>query len=279
MITRKSLLVVAAALLFVVGLSACAPGSPMSAPDVEINMDDAIAGQSAVLNGLNSGNMSLTDGQASSLITELMKANGLNKLEITDITADEDGGIHISLGTPIAGVDSVMLSGTATSSDGVVSLDLSGAQAGNMGVAPSMLDLIESQINAQLGGMAMGLPDGTYMVTPEMASQLNGMMQQLGLNSAEVSAVKTSFDGGNVHIVAEMAAPVMGVDSLGLSGAVMSEDGQLSVDISEAAAGSFVADPGILGLVGQQINGALSGMMLPFDVSAEGGELMVGMGQ
>ncbi len=279
MITRKSLLVVAAALLFVVGLSACAPGAPMAAPDVDINMDDAVAGQNAVMTGLNSGSLSLTDGQASSLITELMKANGLNKLEITDMTADEMGGIHITLGTPIAGVDSVMVSGTATVDGGAASLDLTGAQAGNMGVAPGMLDLIEAQVNAQLGSMPMGLPDGTYMVTPDMAAQLNGMMQQLGLNSAEVTAVKTSFDGGNVHIVAEMAEPIMGVGSLGLSGAVMTDGGHLSVDLSEAAAGSFVADPGILSLVSQQIDGALSGMMLPFSIDANGGELMVGMGQ
>lgn len=251
----------------------------MAAPDVDINMDDAVAGQNAVMSGLGSGSVSLTDGQASSLITELMKANGLNKLEISGMEADENGGLHISLGTPIMGVDSVMVSGSATSSGGVVSLDLSGAQAGNMGVAPGMLDLIEAQVNAQLGGMAMGLPDGTYMVTPEMAEQVSGMMMQMGLNSAEVSAVKTSFDGGNVHIVAEMAEPVMGVGSLGVSGAVMSDGSHMSVDLGEAAAGNFVADAGILGMISQQVNGALSGMMLPFSVDASGGELMVGMGQ
>lgn len=279
MITRKSVLVLAAALLFVVGLSACAPGSPMAAPDVNINMDDAIAGQNAVMSGLSSGNVSLTADQASSLVTELMKANGLNKIEISDMTADENGGIHISLGTPIAGVDSVMVSGSATSSGGVVSLDLTSAQAGNMGVAPGMLDLIEAQVNAQLGGMAMGLPDGTYMVTPEMASQLNGMMQQLGLNSAEVSAVKTAFDGGEVHIVAEMAEPVMGVGSMGFAGGVMSDGSHLSVDLKSASAGAFAADSGILAMISDQVNAALSGMMLPFSVDADGGELMVGMGQ
>lgn len=278
MITRKSLVVVAAALLFVVGLSACAPGSPMASPEVDINMDDAIAGQNAVMTGLSSGSVSLTDGQASSLVTELMKANGLNKLDVSDMSADGDG-VHISLGTPIAGVDSVMVNASAMSSGGVLSVDLVSVQAGNMGVAPGMLDLIESQVNAQLAGMPMGLPDGTYMVTPEMAGQLMGIMQQTGLDSIEVSAVKAAFDGGSMHLVAELGEAEMGVDALGVSGAVMADGGKMSIDLGEAFAGNMVADPGIVGMISQQVNAALGGMMLPFNLSADGGELMVGMGQ
>lgn len=278
MFTRKSVLVVAALFLFLVGLSACAPGSPMSMPEANISMDAAVEGQSAVLNSMTSGNVSLTGDQASSLVTELMKQNQLNKLEISEVVAN-DSGLHVMLGTPIAGVDSVMVDGSLTSSGGVLTLDIASAQAGGMGVVPEVLDMIAAQVNAQLAGMPMGLPDGTYEITPDMAAQLNAMMTQMGLNSAEVSAVKANFDNGMVSVVAELGSGVMGIDSLGFSGSIMSDGGMLAVDLDEAYAGNLVADPAIVDMIGQQISAALGSMMLPVDISADGGSLMVGMSQ
>lgn len=283
MITRKSLFVVAAMILFVVSLSACMPGSPMAAPDVEISMDAAVAGQNEVMNGLSTGSVSLSEEQASSLITELLKQNGLNALEISAIHASMDGmmnNIEVELGQPVAGVDRLGVAGSLTSSGGVVSVDIDQAYAGGMGVTSEVLDFVASQINAQLATMPLGLPDGTYGLTPDLAIQLMGMMQAMGLNSAEIAAVKTSFEDGMVSIVAELGNAVAGVDSLGLTGAVSLDGGQLSVDLNEAFAGNLVADPTLVALVGDQINSALGGMMFPpISVDAEGGNLMVGMGQ
>ena len=283
MITRKSLFVVAAMILFVVGLSACAPGEAVMAPDVEISMDAAVAGQGSVMSALSGGEVSLSDAEASSLITELMKQNGLDALEIASIDASMADGmnnISLQLGKPIAGIDSLGVGGMLMSDGGVVSVDISSAHAGNMGVAPEMLDFVSSQINAQLAGMPLGLPDGSYALTPEMAGQLMGMMEQMGLNSAAIDAVKTGFDGGQVHLVAELADAVMGVDSLGLAGAVSMDGGHLSLDLANASAGGLAADPGMLGMISDQINAALGGVMLPaMNINADGGNLMVGMGQ
>ncbi|MEM7134737.1 MAG: hypothetical protein AAF702_51215 [Chloroflexota bacterium] len=283
MITRKSLFVVAAMILFVVGLSACAPGESVMAPDVEISMDDAVAGQASFMEGWAAGSVSLSDTEASSLITELMKQNGLNALHIDSIDASMDGNVNnisVNLGQSIAGIDSVGIEGSLMSDGGILSVDIHGVHAGAMGVMPEILGMVSEQINAQLAGIPAGLPDGAYALTPEMAGQVMGMLQQMGLDSAEVAAVKTGFDGGNVHLVAELASPVMGVDSLGVDAAVSAGDGMMNVGLNNLSAGNLVVDGGILGLINDQISANLGSIpMLPLSVEAGDGSLMIGMMQ
>ncbi|MBV7328875.1 hypothetical protein KFU94_11555 [Chloroflexi bacterium TSY] len=282
MITRKSLLVLVATLLLAVGLSACMPGTPMAAGmDVEISMDEAMAGQNAVMSSLMTGELSITNSQASSLITELMKQNGVNAVEISAITADMMDGknsIGIELASPVGGIDSLGVTGSAMAEGGVVSVDLSHAYAGAIGVDEAVLGPISDQINAALASMAMPLPDGPIGLDSMTAGMLNDMMASMGLNSAEISAVKTSFDGGKIHVVAELAnGGVMGIDSLGASGALMLDGGSASVQLDEAFAGGLVADSGLVGMVGAQINGMLNAYAFPpASVSADGGSLMVG---
>lgn len=284
MTNHRSLLVIGVMTLFLMVLSACAPGSPtMAEHDVEISIDDALAGQDAVLAGAMAGNVSLSESEASSLLTELLRQNQLNKIEIADISASMDGDMNmitVDLASPIAGVDSVSVGGMIMSSGGVVSVDLDQAQAGGMGVDPALLDLISAQINGALAGMPMGLPDGPLGISDAQAAMVSDMLMQMGLNSIELEDVTTHFDGGNIGIMGSLAAPVMGIDSLGLSVGLSVDGGTAEVSVNEAFAGNLVADSGLTSMVADQINAQLSAIPLPpLSIDSEGGELMVALGQ
>ena len=285
MIARKNLMVLVAALFFAVGLAGCMPGTPMaSGGDIDISMDAAMDGQNAVLAGAMTGAVSLTESQASSLITELAKQNGLNSIEIAGISADvmDDGknSILVELASPIAGIDALGLTASVISEGGVVTVDLDEAFAGGWAVDGATLDAVSAQINASAGGMMMGLPDGPIALTSDQAAQISTMMGLMGLNSAEISAVKTQFDGGHISVVAELANAVAGVDALGLSAAVSLDDGMASVHLSEAFAGGLLADSGLVSMVNDQINASLAAYrFVPASIDSDGGNLMVGIGQ
>jgi hypothetical protein len=281
---KKSLFIVVA-LLFAVALSACSVGSPMLADhEVDISMDEAIAGQDAVMNGVATGDIALSESEASSLLTELLKQNDLDSVEISAITANVDAdGVNtlaIDLASPVGGIDSLGVSGSLVSEGGVLMLDLDQAWAGGMGVDSSILDLISAQVNASLAGMPMGLPDGPLAVSSDQATMLSDMLVQMGLNSAEISQVKTIFDGGNIGIVGELAAPVAGVDSLGLSVALSMDASGTSLAVNEAFAGNLLADSGITSMIADQINSQIGGMTIPgLSVDAESGELVITFAQ
>ncbi|MEZ4674111.1 MAG: hypothetical protein R2932_07670 [Caldilineaceae bacterium] len=284
MTNRRSLLVIGVMALFMAVLSACAPGSPMMADhDVDISIDEAIAGQNAVMAGAMSGNISLSESQASSLLTELLKQNHLNKVEIADISSAMDGDVNtitVNLASPVGGIDSLGVAGTIMSSSGVVSVDLSQAWAGGMGVDPALLGMVSAQINASLAGMPMGLPDGALGIPSDQVAMVSDMLMQMGLNSIEIADVTTQFDGGNIGVMGSLASPVMGVDSLGLSFGLSVDGGMAHVSVGEAFAGNLVADSGITSMVADQINAQLGAIPLPpVAINADGGELMVALGQ
>lgn len=280
----RSLLVIGVMAVFLAVLSACAPGTPsMADHEVEISIDEALDGQNAVMAGAMTGNIALSETQASSLLTELLKQNQLNKLEIADISSSMDGEmsmITVDLASPIAGVDSVTVGGTIMSSGGVVSVDLEQAQAGGMGVDPALLDLISAQINGALAGMPMGMPDGALGISQDQAAMVSDMLMQMGLNSIEIADVTTHFDGGNIGIMGSLTSPVMGVDSMGLSVGLSVDGGMAEVSVNEAFAGNLVADSGLTSMVADQINAQLSMIPLPpVSIESDGGELMVALGQ
>lgn len=284
MTNRRSLLVIGVMTLFMAFLSACAPGSPMMAEhEVEISIDEALAGQDAVMAGVMAGSVSLSESQASSLLTELLKQNQINKVEIADISASMDGDVNtitVNLASPVGGIDSLGVAGTIMSSDGVMSVDLDQAWAGGMGVDPALLDMVGAQINASLAGMPMGMPDGVLGISSDQAAMVSDMLAQMGLNSIEITDVTTHFDGGNIGIMSSLANSIMGVDSLGLSFGLSVDGGMAQVSVNEAFAGNLVADSGLAGMVADQINAQLSAIPLPpVTISSDGGELMVALGQ
>jgi hypothetical protein len=281
----KKSLFIAVSVIFAVALSACSMGEPMLGDhDVEISMEDAIAGQDAVMMGAATGDIVLSESEASSLLTELLKQNQLNSVEISAITADvDDAGVNtlaIDLASPVGGIDSLGVSGSLVSEGGVLMVDLDQAWAGGMGVDPAVLDMVSAQINASLAGVPMGLPDGPLAVSSDQATMLSDMLMQMGLNSAEITEVKTHFDGGNIGIIGELAEPVAGVDSLGLSAALSLNETGASLAINEAFAGNMVADSGIVSMIADQINSQIGGFTIPgLSIDAESGELMISFGQ
>ncbi len=284
MANRRSLFVIGVTALYLAVLSACAPGSPMMADhEVEISIDEALAGQEAVMTGAGVGSIALSESQASSLLTELLKQNQLNKVEIADISAEMDGDVNtitIDLASPVGGIDSLGVAGTLASADGVVSVELDQAWAGNMGVDPALLGLVSAQINASLAGMPMGLPDGPLGISSEQAGMVSDMLAQMGLNTIEIADVTTHFEGGNIGIMSSLASPIMGVDSLGLSFGLTVDGGTAELSVGEAFAGNLVADSALTGMVADQINAQLAAIPLPpITINSDGGELMVALGQ
>jgi hypothetical protein len=92
--------------------------------------------------------------------------------------------------------------------------------------------------------------------------------------------VKTQFDGGSIGVMGELASPIMGVDSLGLSFGLYVDGGKAHLSVDEAFAGSLVADSGLTSMVADQINAQLGGIPLPpVTINSDGGELMVALGQ
>lgn len=284
MTIRRNLLVIGVMALFMALLSACAVGEPMMAGhEVDISIDEALAGQDALMSGAMSGNIALSESQASSFLTELLKQNHLNKVEIAGISSAMDGDVNsitIDLAEPVGGIDSLGVAGTIMSEGGVVSVDLSQAWAGGMGVDPALLDMVSAQINASLAGMPMGTPDGVIGIAPEQAMMVGEMLMSMGLNSVEITDVVTHFDGGNIGIMGNFASPVAGVDSLGLSMGLSLDGGTAALSIDEAFAGNMVADSGLTSMIADQINAQLSAIPLPpASINADGGELMVSLGQ
>jgi len=284
MTIRRNLLVIGVMALFMALLSACTVGEPMMAGhDVDISIDEALAGQDALMAGAMTGNVALSESQASSFLTELLKQNHLNKVEIADISAAMDGDLNtitIDLVEPVGGIDSLGVAGTMMSSGGVVSVDLDQAWAGGMGVDPALLDLVSAQINASLAGMPMGLPDGALGISGDQAAMVSNMLMQMGLNSVEITDVVTQFDGGDIGIMGQFASPVAGVDSLGLSFGLSVDGGAAQLSIDEAFAGNMVADSGLTSMIADQINAQLAAIPLPpVSIESDGGELMVGLSQ
>ena len=284
MANLKSLLVIGVMSIFLAVLSACAPGTPMMADhEVEISIDEALAGQDAVMTGLPAGAVSLSESQASSLLTELLKQNQLNKVEIADISAAMDGDVNtitVNLASPVGGIDSMGVAGKLSSAGGVVSVELSQAWAGAMGVDPALLGLVSAQINGDLAGMAMGLPDGTYGITSEQATMVSDMLMQMGLNSIEIADVTTHFADGNIGVMSSLATPIMGIDSMGLSFGLAVDGGMAKLSVGEAFAGNLVADSALTGMVADQINAQLAAIPLPpVTIDSADGELTVALGQ
>ena len=284
MANLKSLLVIGVMSIFLAVLSACAPGTPMMADhEVEISIDEALAGQDAVISGLPTGSVSLSESQASSLLTELLKQNQLNKVEIADISAEMDGDVNtisVNLASPVGGIDSMGVAGKLSSAGGVVSVDLSQAWAGGLGVDPALLGLVSAQINSALAGIPLGLPDGPVGISSEQAALLSDTLMQLGLNSIEIADVTTHFADGNIGIASSLATPILGVDSVGLSFGLAIDGGTAQLSVGEAFAGNLVADSALTGLVADQINAQLAAIPLPpVTIDSADGELTVALGQ
>lgn len=178
MISRKSLLVSALTLLLAVALTGCTMGgSAMPNRAVNISMDEAQAGQNAALAGALLGQATLTESQASSLLTELLKANtngGTITIDSVETLFEGDQVfISLKLADPIAGVSSIGIGGAVMMDGNTLMVDLSEATAGDIVVGGDVMGAVSGRVNDALDDLQF-MP---VNIAPQSGSLTVGLAQ------------------------------------------------------------------------------------------------------
>ena len=165
-------------------LSACAMGG-IAAPDreIEISTDAALMAQSALVNGLFTGEVMLSESELSSYLTMAIDANSGAEQPIDSVViwieaemlhfrvTLKDGSIMLP-----GGGQTLDLVGNLVVDSGMLQVDLMQAAAGGIMVGEMLMSPVSSQINAVLAAqMGAMLPAGT-MISQETGSIMLSMM-------------------------------------------------------------------------------------------------------
>lgn len=160
MLNRRIWVVALVALLLMSSLAGCAMGD-VAAPDreVPISIDAALEGQ-AGLPALLAGNVTLTESQLSSFLTELLKANtGANQpVESITVWLSPENQIHARIALKdgvLLGGNNIDLAGTLGIVDGKVAVNLTDAGANGMMVSGPLMGMVSQYINSALGGFGV----------------------------------------------------------------------------------------------------------------------------
>lgn len=176
---NKKLVAWAAITVLAFSLSACAAGSGLSVPDreVPISLDSALEAQDMGMMGLLMGSVELSEGQFSSLLTELIAQNAGEANPIETVTAwfePEQMYLRIDL---VEGVlppgfgNTVEVAGTIGLDGDVIVVDLNEAAAAGYVVTGDVLGQLNEQINVALADFPLGIggevsmDSGTLSVT------------------------------------------------------------------------------------------------------------------
>ncbi|MCB0046879.1 MAG: hypothetical protein KDD92_15750 [Caldilineaceae bacterium] len=158
MISRKSLLVTVVLVFVLAVLAGCTAGT-VEVPDreIDINMDDAMAGQAKGMQALSTGEVTWTEAEFSSFITELLQQNLGSSSPITSVKAwfEDDNGVVFQVGLP--GGMTADLSGKIMVEDHIIQVELDSASAMGMSAAGSILNVIQGAINRALNDPSMGV--------------------------------------------------------------------------------------------------------------------------
>lgn len=177
MISRKNMLTLALGVLLAIALTGCTMGGSM-APDraVNISMDEAQSGQNAAIAGALLGQATLTESQASSLLTELLKANtngGTITIDAVETMFEgEQIYLNIKLADPIAGIDSIGVGGKVMMDGNTLMVDLSEATAGDIVVGSEVMGSISGRVNDALDDlqfMPVNIAPGDGSITVGLA--------------------------------------------------------------------------------------------------------------
>ncbi len=174
---RTPILTLVVLSLLLVVLSACAaPVQPDR--DIEISTEAALAAQSALLNGLSTLSVELSESELSSYVTMALEANsGPNQPIDSVLIWIEPDSLHLRVslkdGVSMPGMDSLDLVGNLMVSDGHLMVDLQQAGAGGIAVGGAMLAPVAAQINAVLAQNMM-LP-GNVMLAQDTGSLMISM--------------------------------------------------------------------------------------------------------
>ena len=141
--------------LLLVVLSACAaPAQPDR--EIEISTEAALSAQTALLNGLMTLEVELSESELSSYVTKALEANsGPNQPIDSVLIWIEPDSLHLRVSlkdgvSMMPGMDSLDLVGNLMVSDGHLMVDLQQAGAGGIAVGGAMLAPVAAQINAVL---------------------------------------------------------------------------------------------------------------------------------
>ena len=160
MLNRRIWVVALVALLLMSSLAGCAMGDvPAPEREVPISVDAALEGQ-AGLPALLAGNVTWTEAQLSSFLTELLKANtGENQpVESVTVWLSPENQIHARIALKdgvLLGGNNIDLAGTIGIVDGKVAVNLTDAGANGMMVSGPLMGMISQYINGALGGFGV----------------------------------------------------------------------------------------------------------------------------
>lgn len=162
---HKKLVAWAAITVVAFSLSACAFGSGLSIPEreVPISLDSALEAQDMGMMGLLMGSVEWTEGQFSSLLTELIAQNAGDANPIETVTAwfePDQMYLRIALADgvlPEGFGNTVEVAGTIALEGDVIQVDLNQAAAAGYVVTGDVLGPINEQINMALADFPLGI--------------------------------------------------------------------------------------------------------------------------
>ena len=135
--------------------------------------------------------------------------------------------------------------------------------------------------NAAVGGMMMG---SVSLDESQFSSLLTELLKANSGENNPVENISAWFEPGVIYLQVDLEDGVLPAalgDKLAVAGTISASDGKLMVDLSEASAGTYKVEGGVLAPINAQINSALSGFNLgmPIQVETAQGSLMLSMGQ
>ena len=161
MLRRRNLVVALVAVLLMSMLAGCAMGdvaAPEDAP--EVSLDAALEGQNLGLQGLMTGEVTWTDAQFSSFLTELLRQNTGANQPVDSILAwfGPEGAVHLRVALKddvLLGGSNIDLKGQLGIENGQIMVDVQEAGANGMMISGPLVDFVDAYINAALSGVGV----------------------------------------------------------------------------------------------------------------------------
>jgi hypothetical protein len=114
----------------------------------------------------------------------------------------------------------------------------------------------------------------------EFSSLLSVLIDQNTSDANPINGVNVWFEPNNQIVIrVDLKDGAIGAvgNTLDLAGTIGVVDGHLNIELSQAGAGGMSVSGAALDPISAQINGALSGFMVPVNVTTDTGSLSVGM--
>lgn len=166
MLSRRNWVVALVSLLLVASLAACTAGIAVPDRDIAVDVNTALEAQNKVANLMTAGEVQWSETEFSSLLSVLLDQNSGENNPIDSVKVWFEPGNKViaqvsmidGVLPPTLGGNTLNLSGVVGVEGGAVTVNLDGASAGGMGISSAFLGPVNSQINAALAGLGLGVP-------------------------------------------------------------------------------------------------------------------------